>query len=408
MAWLLIILLGFSGLAWAERGFQLSTLAIPSRTYGIANEPCVSPSAGDITVSTEAALQSAAENVANANKHIFLNAGVYTLTSHLELRDGITLRPNNCAVASIESVASQIKLRSHNTLAGLTLIDVRSAGGSGYINTFATGTTGSIVRNNLIRTSGVASVAFGGNEDVGEFLIKGNTFYPNPLLSGTVSGLIRLDAVGSHIIIEDNDFAPGEAPAGVADYLSHVSNAWGGQYTIRRNWIHGNPLEDFIDIKGAAVLNSTMTIEDNYIEDTFGTAGICIMLQNGSTITGTYTAHVRGNFIKGCQKQLITHISTGETGTFDQVSLNAERNIIIARTTTGNTIELNRNGGANIIGNTIISPVAGVGEFESGDSTNPNPIGIVVKDNIFYQSLIEFIPINLQVPTEPSENGITM
>ena len=170
--------------------FQDTTFTLPSQTYGIANEACESANvgAGDLLLSTTDAWEAAIENVANAEKHIFLTAGTYTLTSDLDLAAGVVLRPQNCAAVTIAGTeTSGIRPCQQNVIAGFNITRVRPSGSvTESAIEYSRGLTcsGSIVRNNDIYASGATSVGFT-NGSFSDTYTRGNRFIAGGTLSDT-------------------------------------------------------------------------------------------------------------------------------------------------------------------------------------------------------------------------------
>ena len=175
MMMVLALVSWYAALAWTQ-GFQDETLRLPLQTYGIANEPCerANVRAGDLLLSTRDRWQTALESPLHAGKRIFLKAGTYTIaggvTGRLDLANATaaaptTIKPQNCAAVTIRG---RTRPCNYHILAGLDFYhyDVASQGEGAAIEFNRQQCTGSMIRNNLIRSEGSTTINFHGSTSV--------------------------------------------------------------------------------------------------------------------------------------------------------------------------------------------------------------------------------------------------
>ena len=373
----------------AAQGFHDATLGLPLQTYGIANEACESANvpAGDLLLSTTDAWQAALTNAANAGKNIFLNAGTYTIsggvTGILDLPNApagapTQIKPQNCAAVTL---SGRTRPCNYHVLAGLDLANVDTGtGGTAATIEFNRGETctGTIVRNSLIRSVGRATVNFVSPTSA---TIVGNQIINTATGS---NNSIRTNANPATVVIEANEISTGAGTVGALDTMGpSAADQWGGSYLFKRNWIHSKPAEELFDIKGALLPGSAYTFEDNYFDGAGSGSGICFIIQSAGPPEHPYTFTFRRNYVTGCPlKSMIFIIATGETdGEISEVTAIVEHNIFVQANQTINAIEGNRNN-IQILGNTFIS-----GLLEFGvTGTNPDPSGLVMHDNITYNT----------------------
>ena len=357
--------------------FDPTVLAIPSLTYGTANETCETPSGADVTLTTGGAWEAAIEG-ASPGARFFLRTGTYT-TSVLTLPNGtvnsrITVKAYNCEVVTLNATVDPA---NYTTIAGVITNSVRFIRGTTY--------TGVIVRNNHIRSNG-NTWAIRNDDDQVDLLIDGNVI-ETTLATDDVNTIgVRAGSRGTNAVITRNKILNSAPAAGGEDLIQFYN--WSGTWTVSRNWFVQNDEEDFMDIKYSTVGagHATIQVHENY----FNGAAVqfqCVMTHNASDVgvnSGySYTADVKGNYFYQCPRPMTHRISTGTgendpDGRFLVFTYNVVNNV---DTVPVFTIESHN---ATIEHNTILR-----GNFKPG-VTGTNPLNVIVRNNIFYQSLITF------------------
>ena len=123
-----------------------------------------------------------------------------------------------------------------------------------------------------------------------------------------------------------------------------------------------------------------VTIEGNYFDGS-GSDGHCILSHRA--IVATYTVYVRGNYMTNCTTGYVHFMEDGIPAPFDGVQAYIESNIMLSSVSSHRPVEIQRNL-ATVRNNTLIG-----GKFQLGrgdTAFNPTPTGIVVEDNILYET----------------------
>ena len=366
----------WTSVAWGYT-FDPTVLDIPSVTYGTANEACETPSGADVTLTTGSAWEAAIEG-ASPGARFFLRTGTYT-TAALTLPAGtvnsrITVKAYNCEVVTLNAVVDPT---SYTTIAGVITNTVRFARGTTH--------TGAIVRNNHIRSNG-NNWALRNDDDQVNLLIQGNILETTNQTEDWNTLGVRAGSRGTNAVITKNKLLNSAGGSGGEDLIQF--HDWSGTWTVSRNWFVQNDEEDFMDIKYSSVGAgmATIQIHENYFNGP-GVASQCVMTHNSSGVgvgSGySYTADVKGNYFYRCPRMITHRISTlpGENDP-DGRFLVASYNVFHALDTTQLlTIESHN---ATFLHNTFLS-----GNLRPG-VTGTNPLNVIVRNNIFYQTLITF------------------
>ena len=356
--------------------FDDTVFSLPSQTYGVAREPCESPTGSDISLTTASAWEAAIE-AATPGARIFLAAGTYTIPSLLNMPAGtaaqrILIKPNNCAAVTVDG---RWEPDSYNTIAGFTITRTlgspSTAGALSFPNSVTY--TGVIIRNNTITTQGPHQISFNAGTHV-DVLVEGNDLRGQ---TGTImASNLRIATHGVNGVIRGNRFGLVTAPSNVEDSIQ-FTGIWYGTWTIEGNWFESNTVEEYIDVKGQNVTTgSVVTIRKNYFNGP-GVPNVCVLLQNNSLVDFAYSTIVQRNYFHHCPiKALNYYIATAGEGN-DDSTLSFQYNIVKSVGTTPRAIELNRDT-ANVQYNTFLSGTVEMGAV--------NPDGITFQNNIFYES----------------------
>jgi hypothetical protein len=376
---------GGGGVPPATYTFDHTILSLPTLTYGPSAQTCETPGAGDTTLTTGSAWESAVES-AGAGARFFFRAGTYTATS-LDIPAGsagarIVLKAYNCEAVTLNAL---VRPGHYTTIDGLTLRHLTgSPGGEGTVD-LPSARTGVVIRNANIISSGHYNISLKGAQT--DLLIERNNLEMDATALASAHNVF-INTAGTNAVFSANKIRNSTTASRGEDLVQFYN--WSGTWTFTRNWFRENTAEDYLDIKysSTSAPGAVLHVLENYFQGTAVPNGECVMLHNASDtgVSGgySYTVHVKGNYFPFCPEGIYHRVSTGTGEGNDKSSrtLNATYNVLQQASTSVNSMVIESNN-ATIEHNTFLS-----GNLKTGANGN-NPTNVVVRNNIFYQGTFQ-------------------